>query len=46
MASSGHARILDITPGGIHQRTPFIVGSCREMEAFAARQVPERQDAL
>jgi fructose-1,6-bisphosphatase I len=38
MASSGHARILDIKPGGIHQRTPFIVGSRREMEAFAARQ--------
>jgi fructose-1,6-bisphosphatase I len=36
MASSGSGRILDIKPEGIHQRTPFMVGSRREMEAFAA----------
>ena len=35
MASSGHGRILDIAPTAIHQRTPFMVGSKREMEAFA-----------
>jgi fructose-1,6-bisphosphatase I len=35
MASSGHGRILDIKPDGIHQRTPFMVGSKREMEALA-----------
>ena len=34
MASSGKGRILDIKPDGIHQRTPFIVGSQREMEAL------------
>jgi fructose-1,6-bisphosphatase I len=34
MASNGQKRILDIKPDGIHQRTPFIVGSKREMEAL------------
>jgi len=34
MASSGKGRILDIKPEGIHQRTPLIVGSRREMEAL------------
>ena len=34
MASSGSQRILDIKPDGIHQRTPFIVGSKRELEAL------------
>jgi fructose-1,6-bisphosphatase I len=34
MASSGKGRILDIKPEGIHQRTPFMVGSQREMEAL------------
>ena len=33
-ASSGAGRILDIKPTQIHQRTPFIVGSKSEMEAF------------
>ena len=32
MASSGKARILDIQPDAIHQRTPFMVGSKREMQ--------------
>jgi fructose-1,6-bisphosphatase I len=40
IASSGlvwenEGRILDIAPTEIHQRTPFIVGSRQEMEAFA-----------
>ena len=35
MASSGIGRILEIAPTGIHQRTPFMVGSKQEMEAFA-----------
>ena len=35
MASSGTERILDIKPRNIHQRTPFIVGSRREMESLA-----------
>jgi fructose-1,6-bisphosphatase I len=34
IASSGKGRILDIKPEGIHQRTPLIVGSKREMEAL------------
>ena len=34
MASSGTGRILDIKPKNIHQRTPFVVGSRREMEAL------------
>lgn len=35
-ASSGKGRILDIQPEGIHQRTPFMVGSRNEMKAFEA----------
>jgi fructose-1,6-bisphosphatase I len=34
MASDGHSRILDIKPEAIHQRTPFMVGSKREMDAL------------
>jgi fructose-1,6-bisphosphatase I len=34
IASNGQRRILDIKPEGIHQRTPFMVGSKREMEAL------------
>ena len=37
MASSGTERILDIRPQNIHQRTPFMVGSRREMEALVER---------
>jgi fructose-1,6-bisphosphatase I len=36
VATNGSMRILDIKPEGIHQRTPFFVGSKREMEALAA----------
>jgi fructose-1,6-bisphosphatase I len=34
MASTGKSRILDIKPETIHQRTPFMVGSKREIEAL------------
>lgn len=34
-ASSGGGRILDIIPGQIHQRTPFMVGSRSELEGLA-----------
>jgi fructose-1,6-bisphosphatase I len=36
IATNGMTRILDIKPEGIHQRTPFFVGSKREMESLAA----------
>jgi fructose-1,6-bisphosphatase I len=36
VASNGCGRVLDIKPDAIHQRTPFMVGSPREMEALAA----------
>ena len=36
MASNGTGRILEIQPEGIHERTPFMVGSKWEMERFAA----------
>ncbi|HMH12090.1 MAG TPA: class 1 fructose-bisphosphatase [Edaphobacter sp.] len=36
IATNGAGRILDIRPEGIHQRTPFCVGSKREMEALTA----------
>jgi fructose-1,6-bisphosphatase I len=34
MATDGHRRILDIEPENIHQRTPLILGSQMEVEAF------------
>jgi fructose-1,6-bisphosphatase I len=33
-ASSGSGRIMNVKPSEIHQRTPFIVGSKSEMDAF------------
>lgn len=32
LATDGHRRVLDIQPTGIHQRTPFFVGSKKMME--------------
>ncbi len=37
MATNGRERILDLQPNSIHQRTPFVIGSKVEMEAFARR---------
>jgi fructose-1,6-bisphosphatase I len=34
IAISGSQRVLDIMPEGIHQRTPFIVGSPKEVQAL------------
>ncbi len=34
LATDGSRRILDIQPEGIHQRTPLVIGSRVEMEAF------------
>ncbi len=34
IATDGSKRILDIQPEAIHQRTPFVVGSRVEMDAF------------
>jgi len=34
MASGAAGRVLEIVPGGIHERTPFMVGSRTEMLAF------------
>ena len=34
MAVNGQTRILDLQPTDIHQRTPLIVGSKREVEAL------------
>ncbi len=36
VATNGSRRVLDIKPEGIHQRTPFCVGSVREMELLQA----------
>ena len=36
VATNGPSRVLDIKPEGIHQRTPFCVGSVREMELLKA----------
>ena len=33
-ATDGKGRILEIQPTGIHQRTPLVIGSRREMEEF------------
>ena len=37
MASDGRGRVLEKVPTGIHERTPFMVGSADEMTEFAAR---------
>ncbi len=39
-AIDGQRRILEIQPGEIHQRTPFVIGSKAEVEAF--EQVSQR----
>jgi fructose-1,6-bisphosphatase I len=42
MATNGQGRILEIQPESIHQRTPLVIGSQVEMQAFerCARQLP------
>jgi fructose-1,6-bisphosphatase I len=35
-ATNGPGRVLDLEPESIHQRTPFVVGSRREVEALQA----------
>jgi fructose-1,6-bisphosphatase I len=35
MASNGEKRIMDIQPTSVHERTPLVIGSKVEMEAFA-----------
>jgi fructose-1,6-bisphosphatase I len=37
LAIAGKGRVLDIQPSGIHQRTPFVVGSRQEVEALQCR---------
>jgi fructose-1,6-bisphosphatase I len=37
IATNGASRILDIQPTTIHQRTPLVVGSRKEMDTFAER---------
>lgn len=37
-AVSGAGRTLDIEPGSIHQRTPIVIGSAREVEEFERLQ--------
>jgi len=34
MATNGRKRIMDIQPESIHERTPLVIGSKVEMEAF------------
>jgi fructose-1,6-bisphosphatase I len=36
MATNGSARVLEITPKDIHQRTPFIIGSPAEVSGFSS----------
>ncbi len=36
VATNGRTRMLDVHPTGIHQRTPFCVGSKHEMQALSA----------
>jgi fructose-1,6-bisphosphatase I len=33
-ATNGTRRIMEIEPEGIHQRTPFVIGSRAEMDEF------------
>lgn len=41
-ATNGHARILDIQPKALHDRTPLVVGSKHDVEAFRQFVVGER----
>lgn len=34
-ATTGRMRVLDLEPESVHQRVPFIFGSCREVEKIA-----------
>ena len=36
LATDGEKRILEIQPDSIHQRTPLIIGSQQEVEAFTS----------
>jgi fructose-1,6-bisphosphatase I len=36
-ATNGQGRILEIQPQDIHQRTPLVLGSQAEVEAFEAQ---------
>jgi len=40
MATDGYQRILEVEPTDIHQRTPLVVGSKTEMEAFQRLMEP------
>jgi len=46
-ASTGRMRVMDIEPETLHQRAPFIFGSCREVERIAQfhREYRECRDA-
>ncbi len=44
MATDGEGAILDLVPGGIHQRTPLMIGGRSEVAAFSALQ--RDQDVL
>lgn len=41
-ATNGHSRILDIQPKALHDRTPLVVGSKHDVEAFRQFLVGER----
>ncbi len=45
MASDGRGRVLEKVPTGIHERTPFMVGSADELTAFAT-QMGSLQDVV
>lgn len=43
MATTGRERILDITPTGLHQRVPLILGSTSDVETFKRFMVDDEQ---
>ena len=47
MATNGQGRILEICPESIHQRTPLVIGSRKEMQAFerCAERLPSTVEA-
>jgi fructose-1,6-bisphosphatase len=36
LASTGTGRILDVSPSALHQRTPLVLGSRKDVEAYEA----------
>jgi fructose-1,6-bisphosphatase I len=46
VATDGNARVLDISPTGLHQRTPLVVGSREEMDQWTEVLAMSRREPI